>query len=53
MSTSLLSQRINTIIGTLFLGSFALGAILIVLNAADSSNPIAEAMLAQMTLPEE
>ncbi len=49
---TLLSQRINTIIGSIFLGSFALGAIIIILNVADSDNPIAEAMLAQTTLPE-
>ena len=49
----LLNQRINTIIGVVFLGSFALGAILIMLRAADLDNPIAQAMVAQMTLPEE
>lgn len=50
---SLLNQKINTVIGVIFLGSFALGASLIMLNAAELSNPIAEAMLANTTLSEE
>lgn len=41
----ILKQRVNTVLGMLFLGSFALGASLIMLNAADFANPIAEAML--------
>jgi hypothetical protein len=50
---TLLTQSINSILGMVFLGSFALGAMLIMLKASDQDNPIAQAMAVQMALLEE
>ena len=52
MGVPLLNQRVNTIIGTIFLGSFALGAIFIILHVAETSNQIADAMAARAMLPD-
>jgi len=48
-----LKQRINTIIGLVFLASFGLGATFVIINIADPDNSLAEAMVARITLPEE
>jgi len=49
----LLKQRVNTIIGLVFLGSFGLGATFVIINTADPDNALAEAMMARTTLPDE
>ena len=42
-------SKVDSIIGILFVGSFALGAVLIIWQAAFNENPLANAMAAEMT----
>ena len=45
---SVWTQRVNSILSMILVGSFGLGATLVLLNVAGAGNPIAEAMEARM-----
>jgi len=47
------TQKVNTVIGMLFVGAFGLGTVLTILNVVDLDNPIAEAMAVRMVELEE
>ena len=51
--SSVWKQNVNVFISIAFIGTFGLGATLLILNAANLGNPIAEALEARTVLPDE
>ena len=49
MKGEILTARVNSFIGCLFVGSFALGAGLIIWNVAHNENPLEQAFLKYLT----